>query len=458
MYSNFRVAVEYTDKLTIESIYNALSHMVLQHSSLSMNAYLKKNPFYFQFPYLLGFMNSYRLSDVLDVINNKNLTVQDVFNQLENKHFHYGTGKPLWSLILLNSHTLIYYSDHLLFDGSSGLNFHKVFSHALKIKPEECISKFHGIDSILFDINKVNSNFYLTPKPSDLIDYSVPFLYILYVIMIFCLPKSFSNIIKYYFIDGDISKSKTYNTILLSNQMVEYNYIQEYKNDHTEKKYDDNCKLVHISQFKLQKLIDDCRKYNVKLTSLLVVVSLLSIARITGEKRDTIVVIPVNSRNKILKEKANDVNEEFKDDFGLYLGDLNLELPPVDKVCSNGQINWDFVKYINDYIHGSLKNSQRDLGLVSWVDSKMFLQHRKSLSENSMIGTLLVSNLGNLKDTDNSFVNAYFDQPCKSGVLSLFAMNVISTSNGGANLTLHSVKEVWLDVFSEGVKYQLSQI
>lgn len=75
-----------------------------------------------------------------------------------------------------------------------------------------------------------------------------------------------------------------------------------------------------------------------------------------------------------------------------------------------------------------------------------------------MIGTLLVSNLGNLKDTDNSFVNAYFDQPCKSGVLSLFAMNVISTSNGGANLTLHSVKEVWLDVFSEGVKYQLSQI
>lgn len=459
MYSNFRVAVEYMEELDTGSVFQALSLMVSQHTSLSMNAYPKKGCTFFEFTYTLGLMDSYRLSDVLEIINDENVTVGDVFNQLQDVHFEYGTSKPLWSLILLNKKTLIYYSDHLLFDGSSGLNFHKLFSHAIEVS--EKVENFDAEASILFDITKVDNDFQLPPKPSDLIDYSVPLFYLLYALMLICFPKSLSDIVKYYFIDdASISKSKTYNTIVLSRKMMSYNEDgpETNKTHNNIEKNRDRCKLVHISNTKLQQLICDCRKYNVKLTSLLVVMSLLSISKITGKEKDTMVVIPVNSRSKIDMNRVKmHGSPDIKTDFGLYLGDLNMELPPVDKMCHNGKINWNFVKYVNDYIHGRMKDSQRDLGLVSWVDPKLFLEYRKKCYDDSMIGTLLVSNLGNLKDTNNAFLNAYFDQPCRSGVLSLFAMNVISTTRGGAHLALRSVNQRWLEVFNEGVINQLSQ-
>ena len=459
MYSNFRVAVEYSEELDTGSVFQALSLMVSQHTCLSMNAYPKKACSFLDFPYNLGAMDFYKLSDVLDIINDESVTVGDVFNQLQDVHFEYGTSKPLWSLILLNKKTLIYYSDHLLFDGSSGLNFHKLFSQAIKASEKK--EKLGDKDSILFDITKVDNDFQLPPKPSDLIDYSVPLFYLLYALMIICFPKSLSDIVKYYFIDdASISKSKTYNTITLSRKMMSYNdgSITTDEAHSSIENNKDRCKLVNISDSKLQQLIADCRKYNVKLTSLLVVMSLLSISKIIGKERDTMVVIPVNSRSKIDKNRAGKLgNPDIKTDIGLYLGDLNMELPPVEKMCQNGKINWSFVKYINDYIHGSIKDSQRDLGLVSWVDAKMFLEYRRKCYYDSMIGTLLVSNLGNLKDNNKTFLNAYFDQPCRSGMLSLFAMNVVSTTRGGAHLALRSVNQRWLEIFNEGVIHQLSQ-
>lgn len=462
MYSNFRVAVEYSKELDSESIFHALSLIISQHASLSINAYTKKSSSFFQFPYSLGVMEKYKLSDVLEVINDESITVEDVFNDLQDVHFEYGKSKPLWSLILLNKKTLVYYSDHLLFDGSSGLNFHKVFSRAIEVRIKR--EEFTGDDSLLFDITKIDSQFQLPPKPSDLIDYSVPFFYFMYVLMIVCFPKKLTDFIKYFFIDdANISRSKTYNTIALSRKMIGYDDDDAGNGDiivrkDVDAKNRDLCKLVHISHSKLDQLIADCRKYNVKLTSLLVVMSLLSISKITGSERDTMVVIPVNSRPKIdLKRIQQNFCHDIKTDFGLYLGDLNIELPPVERMCNGGKINWNFVKYINDYIHGSIKNSQRDLGLVSWVDAKAFLEARKKRHDNSMIGTLLVSNLGNLKDSDNRFLNAYFDQPCRSGVLSLFAMNVVRTTKGGAHLSLRSVNQNWLEIFNEGVIHQLSQ-
>lgn len=442
MYSNFRVAVEYSQELDIETIYYALSSMVSQHTCLSMNAYHKEVSSFFYFPYKLGIMDSYKLSDVLEIIEDETLSIEEVFNQLQDIHFYYGTQKPLWSLILLNKKTLIYYSDHLLFDGSSGLNFHKLFSQAIKSnKVSRNDVSFNGIDSILFDLSQVKHKIELPPKPSDLIDYSVPICYALYALMMIFFPSGLITLIKYFFIDdANISRSKTYNTIALSKQMLEKDV----------EKNRDECKLINISESKLQEMIDACRKYNVKLTSLLVVMSLLSISRITGAQRDPMVVIPVNSRSKINKEIMG------KTDIGLYLGDLNLELPPAQKMCHDGKINWNFVKYVNDYIHNNIKHSQRDLGLLSWIDSRLFLQERKKKHENSIIGTLLVSNLGNLKNSEDLFVNAYFDQPCQTGILSLFAMNVISTTKGGAHLSLHAINKGWLEIFDEGINQQIS--
>lgn len=94
-------------------------------------------------------------------------------------------------------------------------------------------------------------------------------------------------------------------------------------------------------------------------------------------------------------------------------GPENLATRISRQKCQNGKINWSFVKYINDYIHGSIKDSQRDLGLVNWVNFKMFLEYRKKCYYDSMI-TILESNLGNLKDNNKTFLSAYIDQPCRS--------------------------------------------
>lgn len=443
MYPNFRIAVEYTEELDVKSIYYALQNMIYQHPSFSMNAYHKEAYFY-MFPYHFKLMQSYKLSDVLQVIDDPSLTIDAIFNKLNDVYFHYGTKKPLWSLILLNKKTLIYYSDHLLFDGTSGLNFHKVFAQCLKetknCKENNDFDK-DKLDSILFDVNNIDDEFQLAPKPSELIDYSVPISYILYFVMITCFPKLLTTFIKYYFIDeAAISKSRTYNMIPLPKKMIKLNRSK------------DQCKLVNIPQDKLKLLIGGCRKHAVKLTSLLVVMSLLAISRVTGAENDTMVLIPVNSRNKI--------KNSVKDDFGLYLGDLSMELPPVEKTCNNGEINWNIVKYINDYIHNNLSSSQNDLGLTSLVDTKVFLEQRKKIDKDKLIATLLVSNLGKLeieKGNDEVFENAYFDQPCRSGILSLFSMNVISTQRGGAELSLHSVDSSWLETYNEGIKFQLSK-
>lgn len=443
MYSNFRVAVEYTEELEIQAIYNALYSMIKKHASLSMNAYKKQQAWPFEFPYYLKFMDVYKLSDVLEIIEDNKIKLTNVFDKLESVHFKYGTNKPLWSLILLNKRTLVYYSDHLLFDGSSGLNFHRKFSEELRVKNKYGLERYTGMDSVLFDRNKMDHKFKLTPKPSDLIDYSVPILYIVYIIILLCCPLFLVKFIKCNFIDDDNTVgSRTYSMITLSTKMIELNDPK------------DQCKLVHIPQNRLQQLIKSCRKHDVKLTSLLVVMSLLSISKITGNEKDTITIIPVNARSKIPNEGRSNFH-----DFGLYLGDINIELPPVNKMCINGQINWNFVKYVNNYIHLNIKNSQRDLGLIKLIDSKMFLERRKMCCENSIIGTLLVSNLGNLEELEGGrvFEKAYFDQPCKSGVLSLFAMNVVSTARGGAHLSLHAVNRQWLEIFNEGICHQLSK-
>lgn len=455
MYSNFRIGCQYSIDLTPDIIFNVINKMVYKYPSLTMNIYDNgldiiheidndNNSNHQDLVYhddnslKLKFMPSFKLNDILEIINDENLSIITLFDSLQFRRFRYGGKDPLWKLILLNKRTLIYFSDHVLFDGTSGSNFHKVFSDELFNLRGKETNEFQDFNSNIFDIKLINRKKYkLSPNPTKLLNYSVPIYYLLYIVMIFYLPKLISNKIQYFIDDGEFSYKKS------------YNILSSPSKDSIQK---DTCKHLNIGYEKMKKLLDQCKKNKVKLTSLLVIMALISIKSITGPNNDTMTIVPVNSRFQI--------NEDINDEFGLYLGDVHIEMPALDKLDnshnsgggggggSNNFINWELVKYVNKVIQRNKNDSLKDLGLVSWINPKDFLkQRRDETCNNQMCATLVVSNLGYIKDPNGNIEEVWFDQPCQSATLGLFSLSVIG-SNKGINLILRSMKSQWLNTFT----------
>lgn len=436
MYSNFRIACKYSVDLTPEVIFNVINTMVYKYPSLAMNVYdtrlgnriLDVN----EDPSVgvdddsleLKFMPSFKLDNILEIIDDDNMTITTLFDSLQSRRFRYGGKDPLWKLILLNKRTLVYFSDHVLFDGTSGSNFHKIFSNELNNLQE--VKPIKGLNEQVFNLKSTNPNEYkLSPNPSKLLNYSVPIFYLFYIVMIFYLPKFISNTIRYYMDDGEFSYKKSYNILSSPSRAAVKN---------------DTCKKLTIKYERMKRLLNQCKANKVKFTSLLVIMALISIKSITGSENDTMTIVPVNSRFQI---NNNNINNEF----GLYLGDVHIELPALDKIMG-AEINWDLIKYVNKVIQMNKNDSLKDLGLVSWINPRDFLkQRRDELSGNQMCATLVVSNLGYIKDPNDNIEDIWFDQPCQSATLGLFSLSVIGANNG-VNLLMRSMNHQWLETFT----------
>lgn len=465
MYSNFRIAAHYKRDLTPELVCQVLARMVARHPSLAMNVYQGGNivhdveednvdcrgpqgPGNVDEDLHFRFMPSIKLEHVLEVMDDPNMTITTLFDTLQSRRFYYGGSHPLWKVILLNKQTLVYYSDHVLFDGTSGSNFHMVFSKEMAQleresnkcselgEPSEFVSSpAHCTHTqktkskrTVFDLNHAPPSYQLAPNPAKFLDYTVPIHYLLYIVMIFYLPRVFSNAIQYYIDDSQFANKKSYNILAAPRR----------KPSAASK---DTCRHVHIKSETMRKLLAQCKANKVKFTSLLVILALVSIKSITGPDNDTMTIVPVNSRFQL--QQSVDTN------FGLYLGDVHIELPALDKVMDmSGQINWPLVQYVNRVIQTNKTDSQRDLGLVSWINPRDFLKSRRDDHDpNQMCATLVVSNLGYVNDPHGNLGDMWFDQPCQSATLGLFSLSVIGSKNG-VNLLLRSMKPQWLETFS----------
>lgn len=416
MYSNFRVGCHYEEKLDKEIIGKVLKNMLKVHPSLAMNVYDNNHH---EDPdddsgLVFKFMNKIRLEDVLEEVQTTS-SIEDIFDSLENRRFRYGTWTPLWGLMLVNEHELIFFSDHLLIDGTSGLNFHKIFRKEL-----QCIQR-GKFKNPIFNLNTFEDGTYkLSINPSKILNYSVPMYYLLYIIVIFFSPKFLSNVIQYYTDDGEFSYDRSYYTMSKPQKEICMK---------------DRSKLVKIPSGKLSQMLVKCKAHQVKFTSLITVLGLTAITSVTGAN-DTITIIPVNSRFQISQETINH-------QLGLYLGDVHVELPSIAKITKNDElINWDVVKYVNKTIQSNKKDCLKDLGLVSYINPKDFLKRRRDNNEQGLISTLVVSNLGYCDQLEE----LWFDQPCQSATLGLFSMSVIGGRNG-VNIVLRSMQTSWLETF-----------
>jgi len=394
----FRVAVEYPHELDHGVIMDVIRSMCESYPNLKTNVCHSGDNVQ------LKVIEDLDINDILEVVNDESKTIQQLMLDIQNRSFQYFNNMPLWKLVLLNGTNLVFYADHLVFDGISGINFHKRFIDALKEKPQ-----------------LVNNNVY--PTPNSLISgYNVPFKSMLYIIALSLAPKYVSNWAHYLL---DPYKDLSYREYPIPKKNIE------------------QLKVLSFTKSTTDKLLTKCRDNNVKLTSLLVHVGLLAATRVTKDF-DTETSIPINNRPQIHKPKDM---ETFDDSFGLFMGHVDIKLPSMNKLNNDpNDFNWGVTKRIHKYIHDNIKSSCYDLEALKLVNPKEMIEGQQ---EKQFTTTLEVSNLGYIDVND-----VLFDQQVLS---TLFGINVASGLKG-LNIGLRTRRKEWLNDFYSDMKTILESL
>lgn len=425
-YSNYRILVEYNEELTTEKVYHALTRMMYKYSALTMDLMPSSTS---KFGHQFVVVDEVRLSDVVEFIQNDKLAnVEEILEKYHKESLRYGKNKPLWRLKVINGKYALFFCNHILYDGTSGKNFHIELSKEIANGIPKIISgSFTGLDSIVFEKSMVEFDQYqLPPSPVDIIDYNKPYSGLLYIVLAALLPTKLSNLIKRWF------SGNPYTSILAFDEV-------EYKSFRSDPKNTSSSRVINLDSFQLNSLIKTARLHNVKLTSLITVLAHISMGKfIASSGKDTVTSIPINIRGSIKMEKANKLCNNFSPLFGLYMGAIRLQLPSINKLCPDGQINWSLATFVNKYIHENISTSRLLLGVLKFINIKRFIvkEHEKEKK-----ATFELSNLGQIGAEHKNIIGAWFDQPgC------LFSANMISCGSGGT-IVLRCCNEEWVDEF-----------
>ncbi|GME77364.1 unnamed protein product [Ambrosiozyma monospora] len=387
----------------------------------------------------------------IPIRSSKDITLEDLFTSLIHKRFPLSSGKPLWGLILYDSRTLIFYADHLLGDGTSYLNFQtELLKFMNKPKPVEGL-KFTGADSVIFR-DSLFAERDISPMQTEIISYKPSPLFLASAAVKTFLPSVYGIYAKY------VPKSK-YDG--LGSEIFPLN------DSDPQMRREYHLKLLNVSSEKLSKLLQICRKHQVKLTSLFANICLLALHPITKEHALS-VEVPANIRNLIQQEKANELCNSFSDKFGLYMGPISMKLQSLEKNNGTEKLDWDLMKHVQNMITDGFKISNQGIGLLTNINIKEFVENETTKSRD----TLEISNLGMAKfnvdsdkDGKSSFTNIIeivdmiFNQPVGSRG-TCFGCNVLATPKGGANFSLTCVKALGPDTvktYAEGFQYWIDQ-
>lgn len=429
-YSNYRILVEHKNEITPGNLYHALAIMVYKYSALTMDVVISDNKLGHSFV----FADKVKFGDVVEFIDDEKYDGIDapllILDEYQSEVFIYGTNKPLWRCKVINKKYLLFYCDHLLFDGTSGKNFHsEVEKEMSNLELKETIRPITK-DSLLFDLSMTDPEEYqLIPSPTNLIDYNSSWRYIIYKVCVELLPAKISNLIKYYFGRNPYRKNLCYQSL-------------DFKSIKSSMENINKCVSISLGSTDLETLITKCRTKNAKLTSLLIVLAHDSSRKILnrlGERykyKDTSTSVPINIRRFINLEKGKKLSTNYSTLFGLYMGHLEIDLPAIAKF---EKLDWNLVKYLNDYIHDNIDESPLDLGLLRFVNPKAFIvEHYKQERKY----TLEVSNLGQFTFENSNIINAWFDQPSQ-----IFSVNLISTQSS-TNLVLRTANTEWVSEYA----------
>lgn len=440
--ANFRVGAQYSKEIKVESIYKALSHMCYKYNALATNVFndgiLDRTG-----AGTLQLMDKFKLKDVLTVVDDPKENCETQIDRVHNYYFPYGGSEPLWKIVLINKKQVLFYCDHVPFDGTAATNFHKILMETLNnIEKTETKNEFIGMESIVYDSSKVIGDNHLPPSPSEILDSTVPVSRHAYELALHNLPLSLSKWVRHWFSDNKYAHLMDYIPRKVPPPGV-----------------DDRPAWLHLSPEKVKKLLKLCRDNNTKITALLSVISMLS-AKDFIAGHDNRLCWPVNLRDRIDTEKASNLCSNYTPEFGLYIGFVFAELPAVEKIFPNGKINWEVVKYVHDTIHNNAIRSYDTMGLFDTYNSRVYLEGMYGAIEKGDSNPLVyfLSNIGNVKaeakEGEIEIERVWFDQEADGTII---WMNVCSAKQG-MTISMRTHLPEWREMLRSGMEKHLNAL
>ncbi|ODV97885.1 hypothetical protein PACTADRAFT_47722 [Pachysolen tannophilus NRRL Y-2460] len=449
-YSNFFVSATYDNRKGKDFkriLAKSLRNLILKHPILYTNVYKneKINRLVLRPVESINFKDLVEFEEHETLFDHPNSLNGHVMQEIIHSKFKYGNlDEPLWKLKVINNETLIFYCDHILFDGTSGANFHEKLLHEFndvsKAEDEtEAKKVLENNDIKLFDleddaqyVKPLQESIYGAMCKTD-IKFIAGNLYSQYAPA--WLQKIPEKLYEYFF-PSPIEQSKE-NSLTPTGSLYENTNYLARKGAFTH-----DFKIVNIPPDRLSKLLKITRSNEVSLTALIMYVSLIALKNLTKDQ-DTITKFPISLRGK------EDLGK-YDTTFGLFIKSGELVLPPLTNKPSpttTDKVDWKVVKLINDKLKEVLVDDDNFKSIAMqrlFNDTKFFVkQLNKPLSS-----TLEISNLGfkSFKDIDETaadfmITDMLFSQSI--GALgSNFSLDVISTKLGGMNIVLTTIPEL----------------
>lgn len=395
-YSNVRILAEYEKPVNKTQLCVALRLLIEKYPILVMSVDGKSPK--------ATIVNEILFDNVVEFVTVEEESIESILNLYHKKYFTYDENSVTWELKVINSKYILLLCDHLFFDGVSTKNFQVELSKLLDNEGE--------YDRMLF---KRSSNSIVFPAPDEFINYKAP--------EGFVIPEIESPY-------KDLMENGNLTTIECQNGITKVS----------------DCEIVTVDNDEMATLLKLCRDHNVKLTSLLVLLSNLSVKEFLPTK-DIETAIPVDIRGKIQNENHPETTS-FK--FGLFVSSIGVKLPNINKLDSLinlKEINWPCVEYINTYIHTHAPISEYYISSLEGIDMKQYTDERFSKMENASIE---ISNLGQVKESKIKAM--WFDQPSDT-----FNINIISTDKQ-TTLVLRCCRHDWVTPWKKSLQKTLNKI
>ncbi|GMF99184.1 hypothetical protein B5S33_g3697 [[Candida] boidinii] len=405
-------------------------------------------------------VDSFKLSDVLEIVNDKKLeSLEETINYCNEIMFDKGfdfnlKNKPLWKIFLINSKNVLFYTEHMLFDGTSGANFFR----ELKYEFNKLTSSSNCESSSDDDAEYLNKLVYSTGADSrvpvvstDLYTCKPSTAYMLYILYKELAPvfvtkyaKRIYSGISYYlgFKSGEFQEIDGYS---VGSVFTFDNHIDEPVINRK------NTKILSLSKEDVGKLLGKCREHGVKMTSVLATIGNIGICG-SANGYDIGTGIPFNVRPFVDEEKLRDAGETIKafELFGLFMSQVSVEFPSTylkenfpdpegikSGVCAEKEqiAFWNVAKYFQHHLSTRMEESLALAGTLDYVDPEDFVKSSLSKKKSK---SYEISNVGVLKNGETEkqkLVNLVFNQP-NGTITGYFGCNVAGTDIGGTNFAL----------------------
>lgn len=332
-----------------------------------------------------------------DWIEFLDLPVESITNVLDPQHevvFEINIETPLWRPTVINQEWILILFDHTLYDGTTG---------ALML--EDLIKLMNG-SPLIPDPKLDMFEFHKLINPS--ISYTIQKLFQEFT------PKFIQRFANWAFI-GE-SEYETFESgwkIDTSKKKITFKTFKH---------------LISIDSTDFLALKSLLSKERVRFTSFLLFLSIISLSSIRNQEAPQ-VSVPFNIRTLL--------PEEFKYSYGLFVSHVSFNAKPV---YENGNINWDYVRYIDDKLQNeNLRNWAKIVGMLKFINRETWIKQGILNPRNT---TLEISNLGlrsNCKDHNLKFDEFIFSQP--NSLTGAFISNNVISSSEKVNILITGAPE-----------------